>query len=143
MRLADFSKQAIERKLEKLETDAKAFREEQNAMYPSASPIGHWPYLCGSLAAEIKSMASAVHHHYSHPAAGSGEIVYTWHTDCDEPIECHLDYQRAEKQTEEYPGCDAEVELTHAWLRGINIYYLLSKDQIEEIEEQARLSLED
>ncbi len=143
MRLADFNKRAIERKLEKLEADAKAWIAEQNAQCPDMTPMAHWPFYAGALSGEIKSMASAVHHHYSHPAAGSGQIVYTWHTDCDEPIECHLDYQSAEKQTEEYPGCDAEVELTHAWLRGVNIYYLLSKDQIEEIEEQARLSLED
>lgn len=143
MRLADFSKRAIERKLEKLEADAKAWIETHNAAYPNSTPSSHWPFFCGTLKGTLENMASDVYHRYSHPAAGSGQIVYTWHTDCDEPIECHLDYQRAEKQTEEYPGCDAEVELTHAWLRGVNIYYLLSKDQIEEIEEQARLSLED
>lgn len=143
MRLSDFTKRAIERKLEKLEADAKAWAAEQNAKYPNGTPSTHWPYLCGVLTSQIQLMASDVHHHYSHPAAGPGQIIYTWHTDCYEPIECHLDYQRAEKQTEEYPGCDAEMTLTAAYLRGVDIFYLLSQDQIDEIEEQAHLSTED
>lgn len=143
MKLSDFSKRAIERRLEKLEADAQSWTSEMNAKWPNASPMSHWPYLCGALQGEIKSMAATVHYRYSHPAAGPGQIIYIWQTDCDEPIECHLDYQRAEKQTLEYPGCDAEVTLNAAYLRGVNIFYLLSQDQIDEIEEQARLSTED
>lgn len=83
------------------------------------------------------------------PAPGRGQISYTWDSPISEPIECHLDYTPAERGSRERgTGMQLEtdwpesVELTAAYLRGVDILPLLSSDQIAQIEQLALNNLE-
>lgn len=132
MDIKKYSTSAINRMLVQAEAHA-----DENA---NGKSDAKWPFLAGYLQSVIKMMAMDIYASLTTPPKYAGEIIYTWHTDCSESIECRLDYQRAEKQTHEYPGCPASVELTSAYLRGVDIYHLLSPDQISEIEEKALIS---
>lgn len=140
MNLSDYTRAAINDKLHRLEISAEKWVAEHNAQYPNSTPSTHWPFLCGTLCAEMRQMADDVYASLSSPMHYASQIIYKWSTDCSELIECHLDYQKAEKGDDEYPGCSAEVTLTAAYLRGVDIFYLLSEDQISEIEEKALAS---
>lgn len=140
MDLSKYTRNAINRKKHELEEQAKKWVEEQNAKFPNATPSSHYPFLCGALGAAFSETVEDLVYALTAPHKYAGEIIYIWNTDCSESIECRLDYQRAEKQTHEYPGCPASVELTAAYLRGVDIYHLLSPDQISEIEEKALIS---
>ena len=71
-----------------------------------------------------------------------GFYVYEWDTDCDEPIVCHLEYTKACRggfqdslQTE--PDDPEQIGLCAAYLLDVDIFGLLSQDQIDLIEEKA------
>jgi hypothetical protein len=71
------------------------------------------------------------------PAIGRGQIRYMWASDCVVDIECHLDYEPEEHDTRDCPGYPATVSLRAAYLRGVDIYEMLSEKQIDRIEEAA------
>lgn len=132
MDIKKYSASAINRMLAQAEAHADK--------HANGKSDAKWAYLAGYLQSEIKTMAMDIYASLTAPHKYAVEIIYTWNTDCSESIECRLDYQRAEKQTHEYPGCPASVQLTAAYLRGVDIYHLLSPDQISEIEEKALIS---
>ena len=76
------------------------------------------------------------------PKLPRGQIECEWHTDVNEPIICRLEFSPAERGWREdgvqmEPDFDAEAILINAYLRGLDIFCLLSKEQIERIEESA------
>ncbi|MGJ7497501.1 hypothetical protein ACSFA8_20835 [Variovorax sp. RT4R15] len=77
----------------------------------------------------------------SAPRAPTGVYVFGWDTDCDETIVCHLDYQPEEPAVHygdaPYPGCDETITLVAAYVRDVDIYGILTREQIEHIEELA------
>ena len=52
----------------------------------------------------------------------------------DVELVCEVDWERAERQTYDEPGCPATASLCEAFHRGEDILSLLSAKQIEEIE---------
>lgn len=74
---------------------------------------------------------------YRVPNKGRDQIEYVWATDCLVGIICHLDYSPAEGDNWNTPHYDESVELCAAYLRGVDIFEMLSHDQIAEIEEKA------
>lgn len=75
------------------------------------------------------------------PTMGRDQVCFMWKTDCEVEIECHLDYEPFERMTLEYPGCPEDVTLTAAYLRGVDIYELLSEKQIDQIETGALIEI--
>jgi hypothetical protein len=77
------------------------------------------------------------------PPIGRDQVEFEWNTDCEVPIICHLDYTPEEAAQHygdyPYPGCPEQMSLCAAYLRGVNIYDLLSEKQIDRIEEAALL----
>lgn len=77
------------------------------------------------------------------PALGADQVEYLWATDCEVDIVCHLDYTPEEDAQHygdaPYPGCPADMSLRAAYVRGVDIYELLSEKQINRIEEAALL----
>lgn len=142
MDISRYSPTAIQYKLDKLEKQAQERAADETTKWPNLPATTHWPFLCGSLSYEIKAMASGVLACLQTPQINSSQMIYTWSTDCTENIECHLDVEPAEKGDNEMPSYPAQVTLVAAYLRGVDIYYLLSEDQISEIEEKALSQIE-
>jgi hypothetical protein len=142
MDISRYSPTAIQYKLDKLEKQAQEWAAAETAKWPNLPATQHWPFLCGSLTYELKALASGVLACLQPPKTNDSQIIYTWSTDCVELIECHLDVEPAEKGDNEMPSYPAQVTLVSAYLRGVDIYYLLSEDQISEIEEKALSQLE-
>lgn len=90
---------------------------------------------------EAKAIAEA--ERFRVPQIGRDQVEFEWNTDCDVPVICHLDYTPAEPADHygpaPYPGYPEEMSLRAAYVRGVNIYELLSEKQIEHIEEAALL----
>ena len=79
---------------------------------------------------------------YEIPTLARGQIEYEWNTGVNEPIICRLEFSPAERGArvdglQMEPDFDAEAILVNAYLRGLDIFCLLSKEQIERIEESA------
>lgn len=79
---------------------------------------------------------------YRAPRAGRGQVVHEWHTDCSQPLVCHLDYSPPERGSREgglqmEPDHPAGVELVAAYVRDIDILPLLSNQQRSQIEAAA------
>ena len=62
---------------------------------------------------------------------------YTFETASGLVIECHLEYEKEEKQTWDEPGCDASCELIWALVGGIDIAEVISDEWKKTIEEEA------
>jgi hypothetical protein len=77
------------------------------------------------------------------PPLGSDQVEYLWATDCVVDIVCHLDYTPEEASDHygpaPYPGYPEDMSLRAAYVRGVDIYELLSEKQINQIEEAALL----
>ena len=77
------------------------------------------------------------------PALGRDQVEYLWATDCVVDIVCHLDYTPEESADHygpaPYPGYPEDMSLRAAYVRGVDIYELLSEKQINQIEEAALL----
>jgi hypothetical protein len=90
---------------------------------------------------EAKAIAEA--EKFQVPQIGRDQIEFEWHTDCAVPIICHLDYTPEEPADHygpaPYPGYPEEMSLRAAYVRGVDIYELLSQKQIDQIEEAALL----
>lgn len=90
---------------------------------------------------ETKAIAEA--EKFKVPQIGRDQIEFEWHTDCAVPIICHLDYTPEEPADHygpaPYPGYPEEMSLRAAYVRGVDIYELLSQKQIDQIEEAALL----
>ena len=74
---------------------------------------------------------------FAAPAAGKGQVVYEWNTDCTAPIICHLDYEPASGDGWNEPRCNESLSLVAAYVHGADIYELLSYEQVTRIEEMA------
>lgn len=75
---------------------------------------------------------------YKPPVPELGVYVYEWkHEAVDEPMLCHLEYFAPEAATDVSPGQQETVVLLNAYVRGCDVYGLLSPDDIEEIEREA------
>lgn len=81
---------------------------------------------------------------YRVPQIGRDQVEYVWNTDCVVPVICHLDYTPEEPADHfgpaPYPGYPEEMSLRAAYVRGVDIYELLSEKQIQHIEESALLA---
>ena len=81
------------------------------------------------------------------PALGADQVEYLWATDCVVDIVCHLEYTPEEDADHygpaPYPGCPAEMSLRAAYVRGVDIYELLSEKQINRIEEDALIQYQE
>ena len=90
---------------------------------------------------EAKAIAEA--EKFKVPPVGRDQIEFEWITDCEVPIICHLDYTPEEAADHygpaPYPGYPEEMSLRAAYVRGVDIYELLSQKQIDQIEEAALL----
>lgn len=75
------------------------------------------------------------------PACPEGLIRYEWHTDCDVPIVCHLEFEPAEGDGWELPRYDESMTLGAAYIRDVNIIGMLTSAQIEYIESSALCDL--
>jgi len=75
------------------------------------------------------------------PALGADQVEFLWATDCEVDIVCHLDYTPEEAADHygpaPYPGYPEDMSLRAAYVRGVDIYELLSEKQINQIEEAA------
>lgn len=75
------------------------------------------------------------------PPLGRDQIEFLWATDCVVDIVCHLDYTPEEAADHygpaPYPGYPEDMSLRAAYVRGVDIYELLSEKQINQIEEAA------
>ncbi|AMM23019.1 hypothetical protein [Variovorax sp. PAMC 28711] len=75
------------------------------------------------------------------PACPRGMFTFEWHTDIDEPVVCHLEYEAAEEAQPygdaPYPGCPESICLGAAYLKGVDILPLLSEEQVTRIETAA------
>jgi hypothetical protein len=93
------------------------------------------------IAREKREMEQAIaeFRRFKVPQPGPGQIVFMWASDCVVDIECHLDYEPEERQTWEHPGYPENATLCAAYLRGVDIYEMLSEKQILRIEEAALL----
>lgn len=74
---------------------------------------------------------------YRVPALERGCFEYEWNTDCVVPIICHLSYEPADGDNWNTPYYPESVTLGAAYLRGVDIFEMLSAEQIDRIEEQA------
>ena len=78
------------------------------------------------------------------PRIGEDQIEYLWSTDCDVDIVCHLDYSKEEPADHygdfPHPGSLEQMTLCAAYVRGVDIFGLLSDKQISDIEERALLA---
>lgn len=81
--------------------------------------------------------AVAEYKRFKVPAPQRDQVVFMWATDCVVDIECHLDYTPAEGDNWNEPYYPEDVTLCAAYLRGVDIYELLSPEQITRIEEKA------
>lgn len=76
---------------------------------------------------------------------------FEWHCNflmMDHTLVCHLEYEPAERGSREHglqmePDYPAQVTLVAAYVRDVNVYDLLSDDQIEQIEISAARDLEE
>lgn len=93
-----------------------------------------------SLTRELASLRGVQKVESDAPALPEGCIRFMWATDCEVEIECHLDFQTAEPQTWEHPGCDAVMTLSAAYLRGVDIVDILHSTQIAHIETKALIA---
>ncbi len=86
---------------------------------------------------------------YQAPTAPKGCFTYHEQTMLgDVSIICHLEYEPAERGSREHglqmePDYPAQTTLVAAYVRDVNVYELLSSDQIEQIEIDAALALEE
>lgn len=88
------------------------------------------------LMARIKLLELALRK-YKAPAP-DGLYVYEWQSEfMDEPIVCHLEYVKPEAATDASPGQREDISLISAYVRGCDVYGLLSSEDIEEIEREA------
>lgn len=72
---------------------------------------------------------------YRAPNAADGFYVYEWHCDrLDEPMVCHLEYTASEAPTDICQGHRENLDLMYVYLRGLDVYGLLSSEDVEEIE---------
>ncbi len=86
---------------------------------------------------------------YQAPPCPKG--CFTYHEQImldDASIICHLEYEPAERGSREHglqmePDYPAQVTLVAAYVRDVNVYDLLSDDQIEQIEISAARDLEE
>lgn len=74
---------------------------------------------------------------YRVPALERGCFEYEWNTDCVVPVICHLSYEPADGDNWNTPYYPESVTLGAAYLRGVDIFEMLSPEQIDRIEEQA------
>jgi hypothetical protein len=81
--------------------------------------------------------AVAEYKRFKVPPLGEGQISFMWATDCVVDIECVLDHTPAEGDNWNDPYYPEDVTLCAAYLRGVDIYELLSPEQITRIEEKA------
>jgi len=80
---------------------------------------------------------------YSVPRCPAGLFEYVATNilmDCD--VVCYLEYEAAQQETRDEPGYAASAMLCAAYVRGVNVYDLMSDGRIEEIEVAALASLE-
>ena len=66
---------------------------------------------------------------------------YEWHTDCDLPVVCHLEFEAAEGDGWELPRYDESMTLVADYIRDVNIIGILTSTQIEYIETSALCDL--
>lgn len=74
------------------------------------------------------------------PPCPRGSYEYVLATDLGDVV-CWLDHSPAEAQTLEYPGCDEEMTLTHAWIKDLDIFERLEEDACKSIAEAALCQL--
>ena len=78
------------------------------------------------------------------PPLGRDQVEFLWATDCVVDIVCHLDYTPEEAADHygpaPYPGYPEDMSLRAAYVRGVDIYELLSEKQINQIEEAALIA---
>ena len=55
----------------------------------------------------------------------------------EQTVTVEFDYQPAERQTRDDPGCSEEVEITEVLFRGISIHSDCSADTISQLEQEA------
>ena len=70
------------------------------------------------------------------PRPPKGEHEITLHPDWanDEPVVCHYECVRGQRQTFDDPGYTECLKLVRAYIRGWDCYRILSHEQIAEIE---------
>lgn len=75
------------------------------------------------------------------PQPRPGQIEYLWDAGLSESVVCHLSYEPADRGASEpgtgmqlSPEYPAQMTLYAAYLRGLDIYMMLSDAQIEDIE---------
>jgi hypothetical protein len=82
---------------------------------------------------------------YKAPPLPRGMVEFEYSTPLlAEPLTCHLEYEPAERGSREYgtglqlePDYPANMTLCAAYLRGIDVFEILSSDMVEEIEVEA------
>lgn len=77
------------------------------------------------------------------PVLGADQVEYLWATDCVVDIVCHLDYEPADGDNWQTPFYPENLTLRAAFVRGVDIYELLSEKQIDRIEESALIQYQE
>lgn len=74
---------------------------------------------------------------YSAPRPPKGEHEITVFPDWsnDEPVVCHYEHIKAGRMTSDFPGSPEEYNLISAYIRGWDCYRVLSREQIDEVEQ--------
>lgn len=72
-----------------------------------------------------------------------GLYKYEYETEKGLVIECHLEYEKAERATYDEPGCAASIELVWALVEGVDIAEVLGFDLVATIEEKALENMEE
>lgn len=74
------------------------------------------------------------------PKRPKGQVEYHYHTDCDVPLICHLDYFKGQRETRIDPAIPASMSLTAAYVNGADVLCLLDPRIISLCEERALIS---
>lgn len=75
---------------------------------------------------------------YKAPVPELGVYVYEFFpATMDEPIVCHLEYFAPESETDVSPGQPEDMVLLNAYVRGCDVYGLISDGDVIEIEREA------
>lgn len=91
----------------------------------------------------IKDSIQATEHPNKQTTLAPGPWYQYQYTDAEGlVIDCHLEYEAAEKQTHDSPGHCETVDLIYALVNGVDIFEVLSDDVKGLIEEEAIHSME-
>jgi len=71
------------------------------------------------------------------PSCPDGFVEFHWCSDCEIPIVCHLEIHRGQAEDRTDPSYMPHLELHAAYIRDVDIYYLLDLKQISSIEQLA------